>query len=473
MKPTKPQDIQGLANIPPNALEMEQAVLGAILLEKKAMYLVKDKLFTDVFYKDQHRAIWEAISSMHDSGEPIDLLTVSNRLRAMGTLEKAGSTYYLAELTSRVASSANIEVHASIIVEQYLKREIAFELPSIGRMAFDDTVELDELYQKIDELRELYRNIHIRMAGVKCTDLKEAYLEQIKRMNAQIASNVPYGLLVGKKFLDDYLGAIEPGLVIIAARPSMGKTTFGMWLATEFSNNGHPGAFIGLELGQIPIIRRFMARLAGISLDYIKNPKRITQQEWERINGAKIPNGLMLPKIDNTQVNYICMEIEHLVKKGAKYIVIDQLNFILPDPRKKANTKNDEVGNITRVLAQLAIKLDIPIILLHQLNREAVKSDLPELHHLRDSGNIEQDARVVIFLDVPYKRGIKQMDDGSSSDNKAVIKIAKNGESEAPLISIAKYYPSMFTYDDDIPELYFVPKIDFQPSVKHSDIMPF
>jgi hypothetical protein len=215
-----------------------------------------------------------------------------------------------------------------------------------------------------------------------------------------------------------------------------------------------------------------MAMIAGISLDYIKNPKLLKPEDWNRINQAKVPNNLVLPDMGSPYVNLLCMEIEHQVRKGAKFVIVDQLNFIKEDPRYRSFSKNDELGNITRPLTQLSKKLETPIMLLHQLNRKA-SEDEPELHHLRDSGNIEQDARVVIFLDVPYKRGIKQMDDGSSSDNKAVIKIAKNGESEAPLISIAKYYPSMFTYDDDAPEPSFAPKIDFQPSVKHSDIMPF
>jgi replicative DNA helicase len=467
MKPNK-----NLALIPPNALEMEQAVLGALLLEKNAMYEVKDMLTEDMFFNDSHRLIYQAIHSLFSASKPVDLLTVSAWLREAGKLEQVGNLFYLSELTSKVASSAHIKHHCFHIIDKYLRRDMILKAQRIQTMAWDETIELDHAEVELDSIKAEYRNVIARLGGVESVTLDKAYLQLIRSMEKQQASDVPYGLLTGKHFMDDYLGAIEPGLIIIAGRPGMGKTTFGMWLSYQLAKNGHAGAFIGLELTQFQVMRRYMAMIAGISLDYIKNPKLLKAEDWNRINQAKVPNNLVLPDMSSPYVNLLCMEIEHQVRKGAKFVIVDQLNFIKEDPRYRSFSKNDELGNITRPLAQLAKKLEIPIMLLHQLNRKA-SEDEPELHHLRDSGNIEQDARVVILLDVPFKRGVKELADGSSSQNRAVIKIAKNGEGEAPLRSIPTYRPELFTYDDDQPEPYFAPKIDFQPSIKHSDIMPF
>jgi len=449
----------------PSNIDIERAILGAILLEKTALFAVKDKISSEMFYLEQHRLIFNACHAIYLAGKGIDLLTVSQSLSEAGNLDRVGGYLYLAELTSRVVSSAHIEYHAEILITIYLKRKIIFVSHEAQCMAFEDVIPLSDIYEKLQKAQAGYRDVIVRLSGFQSVSLFDAYLEQIKAMELQIKSGKPYGLVVGKDFIDKYLGTIEPGLIIIGGRPGMGKTTFGMWLSFVLAKNSYSGAFIGLELTHTQIMRRFMAMISGIRLDLIKQPQHLTTQDWNIINQADVPKGLFLPNMTYPYISHLCMEIEHLVKKGAQFVVIDQLNFIKPDPKKGSFSRNDILGDISRELSQLAKKLNIPLILLHQLNRQGVEE--PELHHLRDSGNIEQDARVVIFVDVPAKRGVKQLEDGSSSQGIAVIKIAKNGEGEAPLKAYAEYIPHLFTYND------LNQFSNFKPSEKYSESLPF
>lgn len=426
-KEEKPFGIPG--RIPPQALDMEQAVLGALLLEKDALNRVVDVVRPEMFYKEAHQAIFEAVNELFQNSEPIDLLTVRNWLGQQGQLEMVGGAFYLTELTSKVASAANIEFHARVIAQKYLMREMIKIGDKTVQMAYDETTDvfdlLDETEKSLFELSET----NLRRNYMAMSDLVHSTLKRLEGLQGQEGGVT--GVSSGFRSMDAMTSGFQPSdLVIVAARPAMGKTAFTLTIcrnaAVQF---GIPVAFFSLEMAATQLVQRLLCAEAEIDAQKVRTG-RLEAYEWaqltEKIGGlSKAPI-----YIDDTPG----LSIMDLRAKGRRLkaernigmIVIDYLQLMTGSA--KAGSREQEIAGISRSLKELAKEINVPIIALSQLSR-AVETrggdKKPMLSDLRESGSIEQDADMVMFLYRPEYYGLTTYEDGTGTQGVAEVIIAK------------------------------------------------
>lgn len=390
--------------IPPQARELEQAVLGALLIEKEAILDVCDILRPEVFYVDAHALIYAAMNTLLVQSNPIDLLTITDTLRRAGKLEEIGGAYYLSELTNKVASSANVIYHSQIVVQQFIKRELIRIGNKTISQAYDDTTDPFELLEAHENLISNIINFRNSRKIQKLFDVSKRVMIESENIRGQ---NIEYlGVPSGYHEVDRITGGWRnTDLIIVAARPAMGKTAFACGIATNAAEQGYPVGFVTLEMPATQIASRVISIRVRINLMKLRNAK-YTDAEYSSISDA-VDHMEDIPLFidDSSGVSLVQLKaiIRKLVNKyGCKLILVDQLNHI--NHSEKNRSRNDEVGTITRTLKAEAKELDIPIILFHQLNREVESrggDKKPQLSDLRDSGNVEQDADIVIFLHRP------------------------------------------------------------------------
>ncbi len=425
------QLIQELGKVPPQALELEEAVLGAIMLEKDAIISVIDILRPESFYKESHRMIFEAVLELSRKLEPIDLLTVSEQLKKKEQLDVVGGPYFLTQLTSSVASAAHIEFHSRIISQKYIQRELIRVSTQIQEKAFDNSVDVDDLldFSESQLFEVAFGNIK------KETQKIDAVIDQaIKRIEeisgrAEGLSGVPSGFTK----LDRITSGWQPSdLIVIAARPSMGKTALVLSMARNMAVEHNKGvAFFSLEMSSIQLVNRMIVSETGIPADKIRNGN-LKKYEWEQLE-IQLKSLVEAPIfIDDTPAISVFelrakarrLKIQHDIQ----IIVVDYLQLMSGPPETQGN-REQEVSSISRSLKAIAKELDIPIISLSQLNRsvELRSGDKrPQLSDLRESGAIEQDADLVIFIHRPERFGLLQDADGNSTKGLAEIIIAKH-----------------------------------------------
>jgi replicative DNA helicase len=416
--------------IPPQALEMEQAVLGALLLEKDALNKIVDVVRPEMFYKESNKLIYESVNKLFQNSEPIDLLTVKNHLSTTGMLEAAGGVYYLTELTSKVASAANIEYHARVIAQKYLMRELIKIGDGVVNSAFDETTDvfdlLDRTEQDLFSLSEtnLRRN-YMAMSDLVVTTLKK--LEAIQGTEGGVT-----GVATGFSLLDQMTSGFHPAdLVIIAARPAMGKTAFTLSMARNSAVRfGTPVAFFSLEMDAPQLVQRLLCAEAEVDAQKVRTG-RLERYEWEQLT-SRIGGLSKAPLyIDDTPA----LSIMDLRAKGRRLkaeknigmIIIDYLQLMTGNVKSGGN-REQEIAGISRGLKELAKELSIPIIALSQLSRSVETrggDKKPMLSDLRESGSIEQDADMVMFLYRPEYYGLTTYEDGSSTANVCEVIIAK------------------------------------------------
>lgn len=408
-----PTPYSGLGKLPPQACDIEEAILGALMLTKQINPSVFNSIKPEYFYKDNHQKIYQAILTLRYNKKPIDILTVTAQLRSVGELEMIGGAYYITELTNRVASANNIETHILIVHQMFLKRElIRIGTDCINHM-YDDTYDpFDEIRSVVKQISDLEREIFKQTAKTAAELMHEA----IQEMNRP----KPEGLLgssTGMKGIDHITQGDQPGqLRIIAARPAMGKTAY---MCSEmvncafekddkgnivFKKEPEPVACFSLEMKAVQLTFRMVANISDIDTNKIKK-NQLTDQEQDRFyeyadlySQAPIliddTPGLT---IDEFEVKAAMLVLLHGVRK----IYIDYLQLMKGERAKKYNGNRDsEIGDITRRLKTCANELGITIIALSQLSREVEKraNCKPQLSDLRESGSIEQDADVVMFL---------------------------------------------------------------------------
>lgn len=430
------QDLtQSLGKVPPQALDLEEAVLGALLLEKDALTNVIDILKPNTFYKDSHKEIYESIVDLFNNSEPVDLLTVTNHLRKKGKLELVGGAYYITELTSKVNSAAHIEYHARIIIEKAIKRELIRIASEIHREAYEDTVDvfslLDKTEQSLFEVSEI--NIRKNYADMRSI-MHEAILElEAKKLQGDGLTGVPTGFTALDRITS---GWQKSDMVIIAARPGMGKTAFVVSAmrnaAVDFKK---PVAIFSLEMSSIQLVNRLISAEAELESDKIKKGN-LEDYEWEQLvhKTAKLSEAPIF--IDDTPALTI-LELRAKARKlvaqhGVELIIIDYLQLMSGDSSKSGSgpgNREQEIASISRSLKNIAKELNIPIIALSQLSRavEVRGGDKkPQLSDLRESGSIEQDADMVLFLYRPEYYGINADEEGNSVQGVGEVIIAKH-----------------------------------------------
>ncbi len=422
-----------LGKLPPQALDLEEAVLGALMLEKDALSVVADILKPESFYKEAHQKIYNAIVNLFSESQPIDLLTVTSQLRASGDLLLAGGPGYITDLTAKVNSAANIEAHARIISEASIKRELISVSSEILRDAFEDTTDVFQLLDRTEQALFRVSESNIRKNYVDMRSLMNQAISEleIKKNQKDGLTGVPSGFSA----LDRLTSGWQPTeLMILAARPGMGKTAFVVSsLRNAAVDFNMPVAIFSLEMSAVQLVNRLISAEAEIDSEKIRKGT-LMPHEWQQLHSRinKLANAPIFiddtPALSVLELRAKCRRLK--AQHDIKMVVIDYLQLMTADSAGKGGgNREQEIAMISRSLKNLAKELDVPVIALSQLSR-AVETrggeKKPQLSDLRESGSIEQDADMVLFLYRPEYYGITQDEAGNSVAGIGEVIVAKN-----------------------------------------------
>ncbi len=425
---------QGLAEhgrIPPQAIDLEEAVLGALMLEQNALTAVIDILKPEVFYKESHQIVYGAIHRLFAKSQPIDILTVTNELKTSGELELVGGAYFITQLTNRVASTANIEYHARIVTQKYIQRELIRISSEIIKDAFEDTTDVFELLDKAEKSLFSVSESNFRRSFDTMQSLVRAAIDDIQsaRTHEGNLRGIPSGFTDVDRMT---AGWQKSDLIILAARPGMGKTAFVLSMARNIGVDFNiPVAMFSLEMSSIQLVTRLISSETQLSADKLKKGN-LENYEWEQLN-AKIGKLVDAPiYIDDTPALSIFELRAKCRRLKAQYniqiIIVDYIQLMSTGEDNKGN-REQEISTISRSLKALAKELNVPIIVLSQLNRSVetrAGSKRPILSDLRESGAIEQDADLVCFIYRPEYYKLEQDEQGNSTRGMAELIIAKH-----------------------------------------------
>jgi replicative DNA helicase len=421
-----------LGKVPPQAQELEQAVLGALMLERDALTDVIDALRPESFYNEKHKVIYQAILDLFRESAPVDLLTVTNKLRTNGDLEMAGGAFYVTELTSKVNSASNVEYHARIVSEMAIKRELIKISGEIQHEAYEDTSDVFELLDKTqssifevseNNVRKNYEN----MKEIMVRAIKEL---EIRKDQEDGLTGVPSGLAE----LDKITNGWQPSdLIIIAARPAMGKTAFILSCVRNAAvDHGKACAVFSLEMSNVQLVNRLICAEAEIESDKIRKGN-LSDHEWVQLH-TRIKKLTEAPIfIDDTpglsilDLRAKCRRLK--TQHDIQLVVIDYLQLMSGGGGNKGGgNREQEIASISRSLKGLAKELSVPVIALAQLSRavETRNDKKPQLSDLRESGSIEQDADQVMFLYRPEYYNITEDADGNPTNGLGYVIIGKN-----------------------------------------------
>ena len=424
-------------HIPPQAVEIEQVVLGALLIDGEAFGVVSEMLHPETFYDPRHKHIFTAIQTLNMTERPADILTVREELLKMGKLEDAGGPMYLVELSSKVSSSASVEYHSRILAQKYMARQLISYASNIETKAFDDTVDTDVLMQEAEgALFELSQR-NMKQDYTQIDPVVHKAYEILQKAAAQ--SGGLTGIPSGLDDLDAVTSGWQPSdLVIIAGRPAMGKTSYALSVAKNIAVDYRiPIAFFSLEMSNVQLVNRLISNVCEIPGNKILNGQ-LTEEEWARLdqNIRKLEGApLYIDDTPGLSVFELRTKARRLVKeKNVQIIMIDYLQ-LMNATGMRFGSRQEEVSTISRSLKGLAKELDIPILALSQLNRsvesrgdgdtKGIDSKRPQLSDLRESGAIEQDADMVQFVHRPEYYHIYE-DNGRDLRGMAQIIIAKH-----------------------------------------------
>ena len=423
---------ESLGKMPPAATDMEESVLGALLMEKNAIIEVAGFLRSDHFYSEAYSEIYKAIITLFSHGDPIDMRTVVGQLRKTGKLELSGGAYGIAELTSKVSSAAHVEFHARVIVEMSMKRSLIQLASMVHQEAYEDTADVFDLIEKANlDLQSVLDNA---LNATSEKSLKDIAIAVVKEQQERQTGKHD-GLNTGFNVIDKMLsGFRKTDLIVIAARPGMGKTAIIVQAAINIAKQGNPVGMFSLEMGANQLLQRAAVSESEVDGESVKKGI-LNDPDFVRFMHTCGDLGKLPFYIDDTAFMSIielrARAMRMKSKYGIKLLVIDYLQLIkgLSDSGKTTNNRDQEIGIITRTLKGMAKELDIPIVALSQLNRSVETrggSKRPLLSDLRESGSIEQDADIVIFLYRPEYYKITQDEDGNSTHGKCEVIVEKH-----------------------------------------------
>ena len=441
-----PRDIsESLGKLPPQALDLEEAVLGALMLEKNALNAVVEFLKPEHFYLENHKEIYNAIIDLFKASDPVDMRTVVNQLRKLGKIELVGGAYYIAELTSKVSSAANIEYHARVIMEMAIKRELIQVASEIHHNAYEDTTDVFELLDKTEQsifeisdsnLRKNYDNMRNLMS-------RAIHELQILKEHKDGLTGVPSGFTSLDRMTS---GWQKSDLVIIAARPGMGKTAFVVSALRNASVDFKiPVAIFSLEMASIQLVNRMISAEAELEGEKIKRGQ-LADHEWTQFvhKTNKLATAPIFiddtPALSVLELRAKCRRLK--AEHNVQLVVVDYLQLMRGD---QGGNREQEIASISRALKGIAKELNVPVLALSQLSRgvETRGGDKrPQLSDLRESGSIEQDADIVMFLYRPEYYKITVDEEGMPTQGVGEVIIAKhrNGSvGTAKLKFIGKY----------------------------------
>ena len=419
--------------IPPQALELEEAVLGAMLIDKKGVDEVIDILQPDAFYKTAHQIIFEAIFQLFQDSQPVDLLTVSSELRKKGKLETVGGEFYLVQLSQRVASSAHIEFHARIILQKFIQRSLIKISNEIIESSYKESTDVFDL---LDEAESKLYDITQGNIKKSSESAQSLVIEAKKRIEEISKRDGLSGVSTGFEKLDKLTSGWQPSdLIIIASRPGMGKTALTLSMARNIAVTKQiPVAFFSLEMSSVQLITRLISAETGLSSEKLRTGK-LADHEWQQLN-VKVTDLEKAPLFIDDTPSLSIFDLRAKARRlssqhGIKLIVVDYLQLMTAGTSTKSGNREQEISTISRNLKALAKELNIPVIALSQLSR-AVETrggtKRPMLSDLRESGAIEQDADIVSFIYRPEYYNIDEWDDDerSPSEGQAELIVAKH-----------------------------------------------
>ena len=453
----KEQDMNTFAygRVLPQAIPLEEAVLGAIMLDKDGLTSVIDILRKESFYKEEHQAIYEVMLQLFERSQPIDILTIHEGLKKNAKLEEVGGVNYLMQLTNKVASAANIEYHARIVAQKFIQRELIRVSTRTIKDSFEDTTDVFELLD--DAERSLYeiteQNLSTGFESLKALVVKAR--NEIETVSAKTdgLTGVPTGFEELDKLTS---GWQRSDLVIVAARPGMGKTAFTLSLAHNAAKFGRGVAIFSLEMSNLQLVNRLISMEAEIDSRSLRNGD-LSPEEWDRLHSA-VENLAEMPiYIDDTpginifELRAKCRRLKQ--NHDIEMIIIDYLQLMTGAPTGSKGNREQEISTISRSLKGLAKELKVPVMALSQLSR-AVETrggnKRPQLSDLRESGAIEQDADLVSFIYRPDYYDLEPDDAGVPRDSaEIIISKHRNGSLGSVYLKFIKQYVK-FTEQDSL-----------------------
>lgn len=445
----------GASTVPPQAIELEEAVLGALMLEKDSIISIQEYLEPASFYVEAHQLIYGAILDLSLELKPIDLYTVTEKLKQQRHLKAVGGAAYLAKLTQKVGSAAHVEFHTKILAQKYVQRELIKASTEIQRRSYDESSDVTDLIDFAEgEIFKVSKG-HVKRDVQSSKDIlaktMEAIAEASKREGGM--SGVPSGFTHLDKLT---LGWQPSDLIIVAARPSMGKTAFVLSLARNVAIDFEKGvAFFSLEMSSVQLMMRLVVAESGLDSRDVRNGQ-LSREQWEHLETSIKPLATAPLFIDDTPALSI-FEFRSKVRKlktqyDIQLIIIDYLQLMTGSQETRGN-REQEVAFISRNLKAIAKELNIPVIALSQLNRSVESrggSKRPQLSDLRESGAIEQDADIVAFIHRPEYYGLTVDEDNMPTAGMAEIIVAKhrNGAVENVKLRFRKEQARFMDYDD-------------------------
>ena len=419
--------------IPPQSLDLEEVVLGAMMIDKKGVDEVIDILTSEAFYKESHQFIFEAIHKLFQKSEPIDLLTVSAQLKKDSKLELCGGDFYLISLTQKVSSSAHIEFHARIIQQKFIQRKLIKISNEVIQKAYNESTDVIDLLDEAESKLYDITQGHLKKSSVSAEDL----VREAKRKIEEIAKQEGLsGVSSGFDKLDKLTSGWQPSdLIIVASRPGMGKTALSLSMARNMAiTHKVPVAFFSLEMSSIQLITRLISAETGLKSDLLRTGK-LAEHEWQQLNNQisgleSAP--LFIDDTPSLTIFELRAKARRLVSSNdIKVIIIDYLQLMNLGSSTKTGNREQEISIISRNLKALAKELNIPVIALSQLSRAVETrsgSKRPILSDLRESGAIEQDADIVSFIYRPEYYGMENWDDDmqTPSQGQAEFIVAKH-----------------------------------------------
>jgi replicative DNA helicase len=391
-----------IVRIPPQSMDSERALLGALLLKPEAIHDISDTVRADSFYAEKHRVIFETMRELSDRGEPIDLLSLSERLQAKNLLERAGGRPYIAELASSAPAPGNFAHYAELVVRKHLMRSLIDASHEIAEGAYDESRDTAEV---LDSAEKMIYAIGNASATHKFVAIGEKLDNAWERIEANSGKDAVRGVPTGYPDLDNLLSGLHKSdLVILAARPSVGKTSLALDIARNAAvRHNVPVGIFSLEMSSEQLVDRMLSAESYVNSWKLRTGNVHDEQDFERIRDALETLSKAPIYIDDKPGNNILAmrAVARRLKRerGIGLIVVDYLQLMAPTNTKQSDSMVQQVTEISRSLKSLARELEVPVLALSQLSRAVEqRGGKPRLSDLRDSGSIEQDADVVMFI---------------------------------------------------------------------------
>lgn len=411
----------------PSDKDVESAVLGMLLIESTAINAVSSVLAKDVFFNEANAAVYDAIDQVAKDGDVVDMMLVVSKLSKMGKLDEIGGPFYIAQLTSKVAMTTNLLAHALYLKELYMARQLILSGHKIMAMALDRTLDIeDTIYSGIKMLENIAKGMTVGLNTVDLRTLSHESMMMYEKRKENLLEGRKTGVLTGIDKLDNALLGLKGGqLVILAARPAMGKTAFALNIARTAAMSGHPTVIFSLEMSGVSLSDRMLIAHGDFNAAAFRKGA-LTDTEEANLSQSVDCLGELPITVDDTsglQIQQISSVAKNLQRKGkCELVIIDYLQLVRIKSENRNYSREQEVAETTKFAKGMAKSLNVPVVLLSQLSRkcEERQDKTPILSDLRESGSIEQDADIVLMLHRPAYY------DRSEEQGMGIVRVAKN-----------------------------------------------